>query len=339
MLQVKFSDLIQRVSAWRRTVAAQPQTAAVPHGTETSSGCTRGRLLLAEFEEIDQLIGIEMLQPAGWTVDVVDDGLEAVRAVQKSRYDAVVLGCRLAELDGPQAATEIRRLENSGKLPAQGGRALPIVGLTANLQERDRCLAAGMNGHVTRPVVARELLAALDRLLAAVPPREAQMDSQRVEELLTSVESHCEAVQDALQFTEDNTETDEFPPPPPPRRPVFEETAIDLDSLRTRCFGSDAMVEKLLGKFRGQLATAVASIAKAVESGNRRLVIREAHSLKGYAANVSADRLSHVAGELEHWARRDSSTSPARLLAAVKSAAHECEEYLARQPEQAVAVP
>ena len=333
MLQVKLTDLVQWFSRRRETVVPEDRTE-----TASADRIARGRLLLGEHEELDQLSGVELLQAAGWTVDVVSDGLEVVRSVQKTRYDALVLDCQLPELDGPQAATEIRRLESGDRLPVQGGRPLPIVGLTRNLTDRDRCLAAGINAYTTRPVVAQELVAKLDRLMAVVPPLEAPAPHQGVEELLESLHPRCDAVQDEMQFSEDTAETDEFLPPPPPRGPSLDDTAIDMKSLRARCLNSDAMVEKILGKFRAQLPASVTTIAKAVEDGDRRCVAREAHSLKGASANVSADRLSHVAGELEQWARRNHPTSPARLLAGLKSAAHECEEYLALYADRALAI-
>ncbi len=124
----------------------------------------RGRLLLAEDNEINQMVAVELLKMAGWQVDVANDGLEAIRAVQRTEYDAVLMDCQMPEMDGLTASREIRLLEAAGRLARRSHDLIPIVAFTANASQEDReqCLAAGMNAFAMKPLVIEQLLATID---------------------------------------------------------------------------------------------------------------------------------------------------------------------------------
>jgi signal transduction histidine kinase/DNA-binding response OmpR family regulator len=124
-----------------------------------------GRLLLAEDNLVNQTVARKILESAGWRVDVAGHGLEAVLAVGRNAYDAVLMDCQMPEMDGFEAAREIRKRE------AEGGRPrLPIVAMTANAMQgdRERCLAAGMDDYVAKPVQRTELLNVLERWTGVV---------------------------------------------------------------------------------------------------------------------------------------------------------------------------
>ncbi len=105
------------------------------------------RVLVAEDNKVNQLIIVALLSKRGHEVDVVPDGREAVDAMREGTYDLVLMDMRMPNLDGLEATREIRDL---------GGRAaeVPIIGLTANAMpgDRERCLQAGMNDYVTKPI-------------------------------------------------------------------------------------------------------------------------------------------------------------------------------------------
>lgn len=110
------------------------------------------RVLVAEDNHVNQMVVTAQLRRFGCTVDVVNDGGEAVAACRAIDYGLVLMDCLMPGMDGFAATKEIRRLQ-------QGGRHLPIIALTANALEgdRDRCLAAGMDGYLSKPVSGREL--------------------------------------------------------------------------------------------------------------------------------------------------------------------------------------
>ena len=122
----------------------------------------RGRALVAEDSRVNQQVAVAALQKLGWAVDVVSDGQAACEATLAQNYDVVLMDCQMPGLDGFEATRAIRGRE-------QAGQRLPIVAMTANAMTGDReaCLAAGMDGYVSKPFAIADLNAAL---LPYAPP-------------------------------------------------------------------------------------------------------------------------------------------------------------------------
>jgi two-component system sensor histidine kinase/response regulator len=118
----------------------------------------RGRVLVVEDGEINQLVATGILEHLGYIVDVADDGIQALDAHARATYDAVLMDVHMPRLDGYQATAEIRRRE-------AGGPRTPIIAVTAGATEgdRERCLAAGMDDYVSKPIAREAVAAALDR--------------------------------------------------------------------------------------------------------------------------------------------------------------------------------
>ncbi|GEM_PF-5005581 len=129
------------------------------------------RLLVAEDNEINQIVATEVLSRSGIRCDVVDTGQAAVEAVKRERYDLVLMDCQMPVMDGFDATREIRALENRRGVASSGGSRLPIVALTANAMrgDRERCLEAGMDAYVSKPIDPTELLKTIRRLLGNQP--------------------------------------------------------------------------------------------------------------------------------------------------------------------------
>ena len=133
------------------------------------AGC---RLLLVEDNELNQEIAMTILEEAGCTVDVASDGAEAVEKVRGSSadpYDLVLMDIQMPVMDGFEATKVIRAME----IPCLA--SLPIVAMTANAfeEDRQRVLAAGMNGHLGKPIDVDKLFSTLQNILSSRPkPRE-----------------------------------------------------------------------------------------------------------------------------------------------------------------------
>ncbi|BAL95615.1 response regulator [Rubrivivax gelatinosus] len=117
------------------------------------------RVLVAEDNEINQLVAEELLECAGLVVDMATDGQQAVERAGTTAYAAILMDVQMPVLDGLQATRALRALP--------GGRRVPIIAMTANAfgEDRDACLAAGMNDHLAKPVAAERLYAQLLRWL------------------------------------------------------------------------------------------------------------------------------------------------------------------------------
>jgi PAS domain S-box-containing protein len=144
-------------------VVHERHPAAPPTATAAASGLEGLRVLLAEDNPINRKVALRMLAKLGVVATAVEDGRAAVAAVERERFDAVLMDVQMPELDGFEATARIRLSE------ASGGAHVPIIAMTAHAMEgdRERCLRAGMDGYVSKPVKTEELARAL---AAAIRP-------------------------------------------------------------------------------------------------------------------------------------------------------------------------
>ena len=146
--------------ALRLKVADTALSGVAGQSPSPSGGPNVGRLLLAEDNLINQKVAIAMLSSAGYRVDTVLNGAEAVKAVGSEPYDAILMDCQMPELNGYEATAAIRSLNGSGRLT-------PIIGVTAGAREedRERCLAMGMDAYISKPLRRDALLALVARTI------------------------------------------------------------------------------------------------------------------------------------------------------------------------------
>ena len=135
-------------------------------------GVERGWVLLAEDNLINQKVAVAMLSGAGYRVDTVADGAAAVKAAAAHRYDVILMDCQMPELSGYEATSAIRAQEGSGP-------RVPIIAMTAGARQEDRelCLAHGMDAYVSKPV-SKDTLLAMVRSNARLPSEERPQTSE-----------------------------------------------------------------------------------------------------------------------------------------------------------------
>jgi len=229
------------------------------------------RLLLVEDNRINQEVAANILETAGYQVDVASNGLEALSALEKCDYALVLMDCQMPEMDGFEATRKIREKESR-----EVARRIPIVALTANaLQgDRGRCLDVGMDDYIAKPLDPVVLLETISRLTSA--ESDAVTAGPPVEEPQPS----------ALQ------------PEPNNQSVVF-----DIHGLLHRCPGGSGVISRILHHFAEDAEQLLNDISSARQAEDLRMISELAHALKGAAGNLTARAVATAALELESAAK------------------------------------
>jgi two-component system, sensor histidine kinase and response regulator len=239
-----------------------------------------GRILLAEDNPINQKVAATLLQRAGYSVDVVENGLQAVEAVRGKAYNLVLMDVQMPELDGLDATRKIR--ENEDKQTH-----LSIIAMTAHALkgDRERCLAAGMDDYLSKPLEPTEVLETIERWMSK--------DSAAPEPKAAAAGAEPAAEADAPTH----------PKLPVPALGADVDGPIQLERAMPR-FGNDReFFVEMLTEFIESLPERVTELRAAAEAGDCPTLIKLAHTLKGTAANFSAAQLTAFALEIELQAR------------------------------------
>jgi two-component system, sensor histidine kinase and response regulator len=234
-----------------------------------------GVVLVAEDHPTNQQVVLRQLRRLGFQAELAEDGVEALGAWRRGAFRLLITDCHMPRMDGYELARSIRRAEAA----AGDGRRLPIVAMTANALsgEMERCVAAGMDDYLAKPVTLTQLAATLNRWLVAAPPP--------VEPAATEPP--------ALEPPAQPPTTEPPPSAPPPVPPVSQDALVlDLDHLR-ETFGSlDGgtldMMDYFLETTRPTLDQALAALA----AGQLEDARAAAHSAAGAARTAGAKRLA-----------------------------------------------
>ncbi len=243
----------------------------LPDGFENIKGA---RILLAEDNEINQMIATESLENAGFWVSIANDGLEAVEKVMESRegipFDAVLMDLQMPVMDGFQAAREIRKEKNFTDLP--------IIALTADVvgDVKQRCLDAGMDNFVTKPF---ELSKLYSSLIECIKPAER--------EVFISESEHHRCTREAFEGHLSNLH------------------GIDVVSGLHHVHQNYELYLKLLLRFKTKYSTFITEIGQSLAANDTELSTRLAHTLKGVAGNLGAEELYKAARGLEAAAKEN----------------------------------
>jgi PAS domain S-box-containing protein len=268
---------------------------------------SRIRLLLAEDNEINRTVALEVLGAAGFQCDIATTGREAIERLIAAPYDMILMDCQMPEMDGLAATREIRRLELAGELRSRHVR-VPIVAITANAIEGDRelCEAAGMDGYITKPIDSLKLIDLLDALIGVSGSvgLEAPKDSQPTDRGARAEQSADE---------------------------VVVEPPFDLEDLSYRCLGNQELMQRIFMKLADRLPHDLQRMAENVQRGLLTEAARDAHAMRGSAANLSANRLREFARELEAACAEGNAPRAERSLASIRGEVARCLEFIGSQ--------
>ena len=220
------------------------------------------KILLAEDNLLNQEIAQELLTDEGFKVTIANNGKEAVDLVNNEDFDVVLMDMQMPEMDGLEATMKIRETFASD--------TLPILAMTANASEedRDKCLKAGMDAHITKPIDPEVLMSELCKWIT---PKDID-----------------EKVQEPPKKAQSNNA-------------IVAIDGIDIKAALRVVAGKQSLLNKMLTTFVADQSQATDAIKDALQNKDNELAKRLAHTLKGTAASIGAMQLQEIAAKIEGY--------------------------------------
>ncbi len=268
----------------RLPLAKEPAPAS--RGSRAFLRCTSTlRILLVEDNPANQKLATFILKDRGHTVDIAGDGQQGLSMAQQNQYDVILMDVQMPVMDGLEATKAIRAWED-------GRSRVPIIAVTAHAmkEDRERCLAAGMDGYVSKPIDAREMFALLERLAAGAAPPASQ---------------------------------------PIPVEPAIGSavTVFDPALALKRCLGSQKLLGEMVQCFYEEVDRLFPQMKTALQRGDWTEVGRLGHRLKGTVVYLGAEPAAEAAQRLGYFSQNPGER--AEVEAAVKALEQECERLKA----------
>ncbi len=279
--QTMLYECLVNVMAGQLQEAATAPAAPLP--ANATAGAGRGNILLVEDNLINQQVALGILQIQGYTVTVVNNGREALEAHAQGAFDLILMDCHMPEMDGFEATREIRARERPT------GKRMPIVALTANAmaQDREACLNAGMDDHLSKPFSMLTLQNMLDKWM----PQAASAPAPAAEPAARAAGNRGGVLD----------------------RQVREQLGKVLTN------GKPELLTRVINLYLVESPKLMHKLKQAAGASNTREIASSAHSLKSSSANVGAKALSRYCEDLEASARRADTEEARRILTRVEA--------------------
>jgi two-component system, sensor histidine kinase and response regulator len=265
--------------------SAEERDAAAPDGARAPRPACR--ILLAEDNPVNQKLAIKLLEKQGHQVTIAENGQLAVDAWRNGRFDLILMDMMMPQMDGLEATRLIRQIEREE--PQRAGSHTPIIAMTANAMtgDRERCIQAGMDSYVSKPVKPELLYQEIDLILHGAAKRNAP------------AHDITPGGQNVTPLAHRHEELPIFD-----RADALSRIADDADLLAT-----------LLEMFAADAPGYLDEIDAALASLDWPRLLRAGHTLKGVFATFSARRGEQLARDLENAAKRNETDACARLAA------------------------
>lgn len=231
---------------------------------------SNARILVVEDNRINQQVVVGLLKKLGFNADIADDGLKAISILSQKNYDLVLMDIQMPEMNGIDATSRIR-FPNSEVL----NHTVPIIAMTASAMkgDREKCLEAGMNDYLAKPLTMDRLSEALERWL----PKESIHNVE--------VEKENESV--AIKENDIPVDCEE-------KRPIF-----DKEEMIARLGGSHSLFKVVVKAFLEDAPRQVEKLKDFLEKGEVESAERQCHTIKGAASNVAGGVLYAIAADME----------------------------------------
>lgn len=256
---------------------------------------TNLNILVAEDNSINQAVILSQLEMLGYQADCVSNGSEALELLLQQDYDLVLMDCQMPLMDGYTATQELRRREGNK-------RHLIVIALTANamLEDREKCLAAGMDDYLTKPLEQEDLAKIISywasKIVNKTNTNQVQLLTSEPQESSRELTTHLEP--------QKVSEPDDSLP-------------IDLERLARISRGKISIQQQLLRIFVDKTPQDLLALETAISAINPDQVQYYAHRLKGSAANVGVPAMSALAGELEAIAKQEAMEGATEVVASL----------------------
>ena len=244
------------------------------------------RILLAEDHATNQKLALLTLGHLGYRADVAANGLEALSAIERQPYDVILMDMQMPEMDGLEATRRIRQEYSSDHNPR-------IIAMTANVTKEDReaCIAAGMDDYLAKPIRVDELIAALNKAVAVSANDVSSLDGTR---------SHTPQ------------------PAPPPKNVASQNVSFDMsaiDKLLDLVGGDQNSLAELIDSFIHDTSSLLADVRKSINTDDAELLCRAGHTLKSSSRDFGALTLSDLGKQLEDLGKEKRTSDASGLLA------------------------
>ena len=259
-------------------------------------------LLLADDNVVNQKVARRLFDQMGYRIDIAGDGMEALAALERKHYDIVFMDVQMPEMDGLEATRRIRESERA--LPRDPNATLPliIIAMTANAMtgDREKCLKAGMDDYLAKPVRPEAVQAALKRWgpVAKSPAARSGPDGVQPE---SAGRPPAEAAAPPLQ-------------PPPTSVQEQTEPPVDIERLAEMAGGDDSGIRELIDLYFAQTSTQFEQLRVAVQANAPEEVERVAHKAAGASATCGMNAVVPALRELERQGREGRLVDAATLV-------------------------
>jgi signal transduction histidine kinase/CheY-like chemotaxis protein len=342
-LPIRPTRLLEVIGSLLRPDLAPRTRRASPKRSGELAEKARARVLVAEDNPVNQRVASHMLNKLGYRCDIASNGLEAVEMLAQLPYDLVLMDCQMPELDGYSATRAIRERENSGS------RHTPIIAMTANAmrEDRARCLEAGMDGFIPKPIALEELETAMECWIPADVKPGAEPSGSNVQDFVftgrradtnpaapVSVPAASFAADPALvaalaaqfQVTDEGQKS---------------QSSVDLsvlDNLAAMIDSGDDFVSRLIVTYISDTSSRIVTLHVALDADDLALVERTGHALKGSSGNMGATTMAAIGAALQGAGQKHDSAGARTLIEdAEREFAHVREVLEAAFPSHAVA--
>jgi CheY-like chemotaxis protein len=305
MKPVKQSELFDAIV---RSLGVTAPEDAASYTDEEDDACSPFgplRILLAEDNEINRKLAVGVLSKYGHQMTVVNDGEQAVGVWQRQDFDIILMDVQMPVMDGFEATRRIRELEQ------QTGRHVPIIAMTAHAMkgDREKCIAAGMDEYLPKPIRIEALRKKLALVHHGMPSSPANCETDTEPPHADSSAPH-EAVDANPAETHRETGEDSATEVPP----------IDWHRARSTVGGDDQLLQDLLDAYQGESLGLLDEIREGLDGQNAHLVKLAAHTLKGASISIGAAATANLAKRLEEVAEQDNLEVGRKLIGDLQQA-------------------